>query len=1208
MADIFDKKDGEKELTEETKDSVQDGESLSLNTEAENLFSVIGGNEEDEKAFEELIKELAKKEQEKQVQETKELEKDIAIQEDNSFKNKTIKTSSGNIDVKDLLKNKKLIEETIKLNEEFNKITKLNEDLRKNKQEYLSGKLDFQKKINDVFKEDKVILDKNLQNDIFKYQILNKDYADKLSHVQYINKELNTLNENRNEIKLEDIVAFKNKFENTTIKNVSEDKNGNKKNIFTKNSGLNYYGNLNDDESSRIEWETDYKKLEDDLKKGKLNHDVLDKITNKLKEKEVEIKEESKSVKEINNFISTNMESNKGKIESKNIFEITYKEYDQNTRKYQNKTINLLDDLESLNDLDSVNKKLDMIFSSNMNALRQGKVDFIEDYRKLLAEESQSRGKTFGDMNALDYISFYKMALYGGDTAESLLMLGKFIKESHKMNSQRQEIISKLEEFKHEKNSVLTKENGIIGQSGFTRIDLEELKLLEKQWLDLPGNEHKSIEQNSSEFNNFLQQEKVGVAFKENGLNLSAKELSIMVNTNTEIEEKRKALDNELEKIGINSNNINNFSKFIDENGKLDENKFRNEINKDKPISLDYNEIGDKIKKAIPLVENFIKEKQNLEKNSYIGMISFFDENTLDKEIGLIEEDFLNRELGSMNKSIDLINNNQFQNYKEKYKEGKLSNLEERVFLDSLSEIKKNVDFVEQLKQTFDNDNKTHLDLLKIYKNNEIENLDDFNKLQVDQKEAIANHLKIELNDEKNLPDGQKLKDVLRLNQYLQDLQDKKETIDEIQEKTSVLNKELSEYFYINKINENNNEINELNGTLLIQNSSIKFEDNISKSINSSENIIDVNNSLKTMNLNIVNSINEKNIKEIDYNEQELNQKLSNGINKLKENTTEDLKLLSEEINEIGGLNEQQKGELFLEKTKKSFEKISEKNESGTILLGLLKNSVAGLKKEDLTTKNIMDGWMKSGNVDFELGLKNILETFIFHKQEVKLMFDDMKKEGYLPNYVNPEHLINNKDIEGDSFKKYQDSFNKLNKYIEDNNIPAGLLKIDELNESLNNIANNNKVKDFSKELEIVKEKFLKSQYPDIDKMEQKERNKLIEDNYVFLDINGINKVSKTKDLYKKELESSLLKDPNFNSNSLILEDSLKFNEQSKNVINKIIEDKILSKEEVNRIEERVKVEKEKKERDQELAKELVKKDKEKEQEKQEQEQNGMSR
>lgn len=1201
------KKDNEKEIT------LSEGAlNMFVQSDDKEAAELLKKAIEEQEAIESLKKVVQEQEETQKVVKEQEQE-EIIKEETNDLKNQFIKTSKGNVNIKELLKNKEIIEETIRLNEELNKVKELNKQVKDIHKDHLSSKFDFEKEISETFKGEKIYISPKLQNDIFKYQIKNKDLADKLSHIKYINKELDILNENRDNIKLDDIVSFKNKFENSFLKVENQDKNGNIIKKYSNNNGLDYYSGINS-EASKKEWEIDYKKLEEGLKNGHLDEETFDKVINKLKEREEEISNEYKDVNELNKFVSTNMETNKGKISSKNIFEISFKEYDSNTRTFKDKKINLLDDLESLNDKDSINKKLDHIMSSNMSFARQNKIDFISDYKKLLAEEAQARGKTFGDMNALDYISFYKLGLYAGDTFGSLKMLGTYLKENHQINAKREEIFSKLEEFKTEKNSVLIKEKEIIANSGINPIELEELKALEKKWLKLPGNEHKSIEKNSSEFNEFLEKEKVGIAFADEGLNLNPEDLKIIISSNTQIEEKRKELDKELDKLGIDSSNIIDFSKLIDANGKLDQNKFRNEINKNKTISLNYDEVENKIQQAIPFVEKFIEDKNNIEKNSYIGMISFFDDQKLDKEIDKIDENWKDKQLNYLDKVNQIISTENFKtNYKDKYEKGELTDLEKKIYLDFMLDIKQNVDLISKYNKEYnDNNTKKELeDLKKIYDNNGIEVLtnENFNKIPIEQRETLAKHLKIDLvGEEKQLPEGKEFKKLNFLNQDILYLNNENERNTKISKSLDVIKQELNKhYIFIKDYNENKKDKNENELVLKVNDLSSNFTDRTSSTVNSPEAIIDVVENLKKVNKIGQDSINGKNAQTINYDETKTNQTLSNGINNIKEKTSKDLEALNKQINEENQtLSDLERGKIFKDTVEKSFSEIGKQNESGNVLLGLFKNSVAGLKKEDLTAENIMKNWYNSGNVNFELGIKNILETFIFHKQEVKLMFDDMKREGHLPNYFNPEHFLGKNSLENESFKAYEKSFNDLQKYIKDNNIPEGVLKIDELNDNLDTLSKNNEFKSLDKEIELLRDKFLKSQYPNFDTMNSKEKEDLRNNNEAFVDVVGMNKTMKTKEAYKKELESALLIDPNFNSKSNILEDSLRFDEKSKNIINKIIENKILSKDEINRIEDRVKLEKEKESKEKEFKlKEMERLEKEREEK--EKENNSMS-
>lgn len=1060
----------------------------------------------------------------------------------------------------------KEIEEANKKTQEI--ISKIN-DIESNKKEILSETN--MKNFKDRFYSDieSKKLSKQTQLDYFSYQLLNKEINDNMQHINSLYSKTSELsskvkgNFDKNEI-LNELNKLDSIFHNKQVIGRNKDKDGNDVPKLTNSTGKNYYSDLkvksSDFELDSLgnivrtnvkgfeisEWEDDMNKLKFSLSVDKFDVGLLNKIESKLKMKSDVFGEQNQL---LTTFVKdTKMTMNTNNITSSDFSYLMVDHYqlNQQTNKRELKKVNVLDGLEDL-DEEKLKRRLDQILNDNLENTGQKKSQWMNDTRKKLQEEAQSKGKTFGDMSAVDYISFYKMGIYITDTGMSLFNIYKMVKEHSNLSNKNNEILEKFRELKAGISTETLENNSkelvpmISNISEFK--DYDEFKIKFNEWQDKPENQNKDIK----DYFSFLQEKSIQNNFGKDGLNIEKQDFSIVLNDYYKIQEEEnilKELESKFNDLDININKIklyqddslinfetNNmqiltklnildnfnhcFDNKLDEEERLANKEFllsigydienyekqkefikNGQTNTKEYLDFKFNEmIKDKPMSAVEQAglkldfNKYIEQKNEIQKlkdNSSLHIVSFFKKS----DMLMIENEINDMNLDSIKQKYELLNENfsnkDFKLIESKLEKGEMQSIELKLFFDQMNILKDDLKITENnllLKKEFDLNQLKDLKLLdSIYTDNPtlIKKEDVIEFLN---SKSVSNEQRLQLSKLLSTPlqsDGKFDKSIELMN--VNDCKKRIEFFENNLEKTQniltninvIKTKTQQHIISIDNAKENKKGDKQIDNDNDIR--KLSLNDDLEKIVNKPENRMSAI-TISKLNANIPKfgvDASEDFIKTENANESKEFANLNKSNKKMFSDVGEVLKKHKAELDNDKTLSEEQKEEKFISYTEDAFESISKQSAVGHLLLANMKHS---LKDGKLTSKSILDNLIHGGNVNYEEGLKNIIQTLLYNKQSVQNVILDMQKNGELDPYIKPENLLGT-SLKSESLNNYQKSVDKLIEYVEKNGINYDLINMSEINKNLSKLGDGN-LKNIDKSLEKIRENFIRTTLDD---------------------------------------------------------------------------------------------------------------------------------
>lgn len=1026
--------------------------------------------------------------------------------EKNQFDSKYVKFANGKqFDRFEILKQ---IEELKLIENENKKIKEIEKDLDEydtNSNKFLDKDYidNFKKTFNEEISTKQIEFSNETQQNIFAYKILQKQLNEENKHIETLNLTIKEINGNKN-ISIETINQLNDVFYNKAIIDQKTDKDGNVRNIFTKINGLSYYSN------DKNEWDNDIKKLKDSINDGVPNLDLLEDMTSKIDLKIKSIQNRKEYIKEVNSEVNSQLKNKQSNIPLNAFqkYEIEHYSFDQQSKKYIKTKTNLFDDLSNLEDEDTMRARINRILEENGNYLASNKSQWINDTRKKLQEEAQSKGKTFGDMSALDYMSFYKMGIYTTDTFQSLKSIGMYLKEKHRINSMGDEIFSKLREFRPDDKlleSSANKLNGTLQNIGIKNIGELNNKLID--FREIPGNENKTME----DYLKYLKLQNQEKSLGNNDLGLNDEEISaILYSFNNDTS--KNELINDLKNNGFDVKDFENWGK--------ENKKSINEYIKEKKLDQNEKTILDKYNK--------------LNEVNIAGILYFSELDKTELEMRGIERDNIEMVSENFKDLSNKFDSPLFKNIKEKLKNNELTNVETKVFYDQINgfydHTQEQKNKINQMIEYQENDIKILNNLQSFYKQSRIEESpqykNDENILSIingsaslEQKKQISDYLKIPLKEDNTFDVSI---NVLTMKETIS----KKDVLEKSLESSKNLMKDIN--IFDDKIKEFkilvNKEQNLVDSSIdrnIVNNKSLmSFQNNLEKTTNKPEMKI-IDNEINKLN-NVIPKLgkldkNDPIVKTENYND------LNKTNKKLFDDVGQHLQKFKSDIDEDDTIPEEQKESKFVEGVEESFKSISKQSAMGHLLLANMKHMV---KDQKITSQNIIDNFTKSAPIDFEKGLKNILNTLLNNKEGLNKVILEMQKNGELPPYVKPENLIGS-GVNSDLLKRYEQSVKELNGYVEKHGLDYSVINVEEINKDLTKL---NNFKTMDKNLEKLKENFLEMKIKDPNAPYNqgqdfsKEQKKNMESNYSkindsFFDVKILEKKLKEEDMLRMQEE-----------------------------------------------------------------------------------------
>lgn len=647
-------------------------------------------------------------------------------------------------------------------------------------------------------------LDEDMQKEIFKQRMQLKYVEDQFVHISNMKENFNKLD--KNNLSITDIEVLEKEFYSKFSKKIQ--KGEEVREILTGVTGINYFPN---------EFKTIIDKIKNDFEQNNtIDLQKLEELQNKFNEKHSIIENNLQKLQEVNEFTNKTLKENSDKIEKKSdTFEIEFYSRDKEGKFHKNK-MNLLDEFLEINDEKEIRRRIDEIIEENVKYRNHNKSIWVGDTLKRLSDEAQSKGKNFGDMSALDYISFYKMGFYFADIGQSISIISRNYMDKQKLLSKSDEVLNEINKYKKEQNLLINNQFDLtttLKEQGLTE---EDLNSLEEQFKKIPGNENKSFKDNYEEAKEFIFNEKI-LNINETAFN--RENIVELCKLNNNIKENIDSFKNvyknfDIERIKGVTNIYDNkeleeyIIKYKLDNGiktkELDDlfnEKLNNVINSQKDF-ITFNKSV-----VIEFVKNdeLIKDFNSLEKvtlDNIKNNIKYFDKK--ESEIFMKEYEDLKSKTSLTNEEERrfeelekeygkyLYNDKNFQNITKQYsdKDNPMSDIDKKIYVEQMFVYQKMIDSTKNNLENnlkIDQDNLDLLDKLnKLYSNN--------NSLEV-LNSKIINQLSEE--------------DLIKFTKTFK-LEDKLININDLKKELNKVDLEISKNKLEQELLDTNNKINEL--------------------------------------------------------------------------------------------------------------------------------------------------------------------------------------------------------------------------------------------------------------------------------------------------------------------------------------------------------------------------------------------------------------